>query len=139
MISSAFATRNAASQVWHYRCNIQDTDNIAQGLGVPHVFELPAIFGPGNANEGQTSYTTYNKNIVPVVMKYWIGFVRYLNPNQGKDASAPYWTTFGMPSAAGGTLRRLVLQTNQSGMERIPSEQIARCDFWKGMAIKMEQ
>ncbi|KAG4025610.1 hypothetical protein MFRU_054g00390 [Monilinia fructicola] len=139
MISIALTYWNNSNQVWHYRYNVQDTNNIASGLGVPHVFELPAIFGPGNTNEGSTSYTTYNKNIVPVVMKYWISFVRSLSPNPGKDASAPHWPTMGTSSAAGGTLRRLVLQTNASVMENIPDDQLARCIFWKGLAVKMEQ
>ncbi|RAL58591.1 hypothetical protein DID88_003951 [Monilinia fructigena] len=139
MISIALTYWNDASQVWHYRYNVQDTNNIASGLGVPHVFELPAIFGPGNANEGSTSYKTYNKNIVPVVMEYWISFVRFLSPNPGKDASAPHWPTMGTSSAAGGTLRRLVLQTNASVTENIPDDQLARCIFWKGLAVKMGQ
>ncbi|ESZ91062.1 hypothetical protein SBOR_8556 [Sclerotinia borealis F-4128] len=138
-ISIALATHNDPSQVWSYRYNVLDTNNLAQGLGVPHVFELPAIFGPGNANDGPSSYTSYNANIVPVVMKYWISFVKFLSPNQGKDQSAPHWESLGSLSAAGGTLRRLLLQTNGSMVEIIPDEQLARCSFWKGLAGRMEQ
>ncbi|KAI9644493.1 hypothetical protein NHQ30_006514 [Ciborinia camelliae] len=137
-VSIARAMQNP-SQVWNYRYNVQDDNNIARGVGVPHVFELPAIFGPGNANEGPSSYTTYNANIVPVVMKYWISFIKFLDPNREKDASAPTWANMGTPSAAGGTLSRLVLQTNVSAMEIIPNDQLARCTFWKNLAVKMEQ
>ncbi|KAJ8061340.1 hypothetical protein OCU04_010403 [Sclerotinia nivalis] len=139
-ISISLATFNDPAKVWLYRYNVQDNNNIANGLGVPHVFELPAIFGPGNANDGDGgSYRTYNANIVPVVMKYWISFIKFLSPNPGKDASAPHWESMGTPSAAGGTLRRLVLQTGASAMEVIPDDQLGRCNFWRGLAGRLEQ
>ncbi|QSZ30354.1 hypothetical protein DSL72_004877 [Monilinia vaccinii-corymbosi] len=136
MISTALSL---SSPTWHYRYNVHDTHNLASGLGVPHVSELPAIFGPGNANDGTTSYTTYNAAIVPVVMKYWISFVRNLDPNPGRDGSAPRWLDMGRASAAGGTLRRLLLQTGGTVMEGFPDDLLARCYFWKALALKMEQ
>ncbi|KAM3086047.1 hypothetical protein ACMFMG_003096 [Clarireedia jacksonii] len=107
-MSLALAQYNDPYQVWNYRYNVLDTRNVAGGVGVPHTFELPAIFGLGNANDNPvSSYSTYNSEIVPVVMQYWISFVKELSPNPSKDTSAPRWESMG--AGDGSSLRRLVL------------------------------
>lgn len=59
---------------------------------MPHVSEKPAIFGPGNDGECvDCSYSAYNSSIVPVVMNYWISFMRSLDPNTHRDPTAPEW------------------------------------------------
>ncbi|KAM3074081.1 hypothetical protein ACMFMF_006105 [Clarireedia jacksonii] len=137
-MSLALAQYNDPYQVWNYRYNVLDTRNVAGGVGVPHTFELPAIFGLGNANDNPvSSYSTYNSEIVPVVMQYWISFVKELSPNPSKDTSAPRWESMG--AGDGSSLRRLVLQTNATVMETIPNDQLERCLFWKSLAVKMEQ
>ncbi|KAM0124788.1 hypothetical protein ACHAP3_010107 [Botrytis cinerea] len=139
-ISTHLATFNSATQVWFYRYNVQDAENISNGLGVPHVFELPAIFGPGNTQTGDGgSYLSYNRQVVEVTMKYWIGFVRELDPNRGKEEGAPHWENLGEASAAGGKLRRMKIETNVTAMEEIDGGLVARCNFWRGLAGRMEQ
>ena len=32
-----------------------------------------------------------------------------------------------------------MFQTNATAMGRIPQSQVARCEFWKGLALEMEQ
>lgn len=137
-MSLALAQYNDPYQVWNYRYNVLDTRNVAGGIGVPHTFELPAIFGLGNANDNPaSSYSTYNAEMIPVVMQYWISFVKELSPNPCKDPSAPRWESMG--EGGGSSLRRLVLQTNATAMETIPNDQLERCLFWKSLAVKMEQ
>jgi hypothetical protein len=34
---------------------------------------------------------TYNAHIVPIIMNYWISFVRDLSPNSHKYQEAPHW------------------------------------------------
>ncbi len=41
-------SRTAAASQWGYRYNVHDAANDAAGLGVPHLFEAAAIFGPDN-------------------------------------------------------------------------------------------
>lgn len=72
-------------------------------------------------------------------MKYWIGFVRELDPNRGKEAGAPHWENLGEVTAAGGRLRRLKIETNGTMMEEINGGLVERCNFWKGLAGRMEQ
>ena len=123
-ISLTFANRLSPYKVWNYRYNVLQANNIASGIGVPHTFESPAIFGLGNANDNKlSSYATDNADIVPVVMAYWISFVRELTPNRYKYASAPHWESFGDGKDGG---RRMVLQTNETAMEKIPMDQVDR-------------
>lgn len=87
----------------------------------------------GNANDAlSSSYSTYNAPIIPIVMDYWISFVRELSPNRYKSAAAPHWESF-------GDGRRLVLRTNATGMEVVDGAQWERCAFWEGLAGVMEQ
>jgi carboxylesterase type B len=136
-ITHTFANALSGSKVWNYRYNVLQADNVASGLGVPHTFESPAIFGLGYANNNiLSSYATYNAEIIPIVMSYWISFVRELTPNRYKDGSAPHWESFGHGKDGG---RRILLQTNGTVMEKIPADQRWRCAFWKGLAVTMEQ
>jgi acetylcholinesterase len=139
--SSATATATATSSsqpntgIWSYRYNVHDDWNTARGLGVPHVYESTAVFGPGNLGMGPSNraYCTYNAPIVPVVMNYWLSFARTLDPNVYKDPSAPEWQQWSADQT------RLVFQTNASVMERVDHGQIRRCQFWKDAAQAMEQ
>jgi acetylcholinesterase len=123
-----------SSSVWNYHYNVTSVENVAAGLGTTHTFELPAILGPGNAGDSPTdSYSSYNSEIVSVVMDYWMSFVRDLDPNTFKDPNSPVWESFGSKG------RRLLLQTNATIMENVPQDQVDRCSFWKGLAVIMEQ
>lgn len=131
IISSYISSHFSSSKVWNYRYNVQDARLIAIGLGVPHTFESPAIFGVGNAGDGygvENSYLGDNEAIVPVMMNYWISFVRSLDPNVYKYAEAPAWDSWG-----GEAGRRLMLETNRTKMEAVPEEQIEKCEFWRGL------
>lgn len=111
-VASAVAKFVDSSKIWNYRCNIHDPDMIAAGLGVPHIMELTAVFGYGNGGQEQKSFQTTNAPIIPVIMNYWISFVRTLNPNTHKVEQAPEWKTWGE-----GEGERLRLQTNSTEME----------------------
>jgi len=134
-LSLAFSTSKSPSPVWNYRYNVLQNDLVAAGLGVPHTSETPAIFGVGNtgSSDETSSYLTYNKNIVPVVMNYWISFVKSLDPNSHRHTSASQWDTFGK-----GKESRILLETNRTRMEDVPEKQVKRCEFWKRLASTME-
>lgn len=136
-IAHSFVKALRPYKVWNYRYNVLQANNVASGLGVPHTFESPAIFGLGDANDNVlSSYATDNAEIIPVVMDYWISFVRELTPNRYKSFGAPHWESFGNGTDGG---RRIVLQTNGTAMEKIPAHQVKRCKFWRGLAVTMEQ
>ncbi|KAJ5219551.1 hypothetical protein N7468_008755 [Penicillium chermesinum] len=124
----------SSDHVWNYRCNIRDPTEISEGMGVPHVFELPAIFGLNATNQAADSLATTNAAIVPVVMSYYISFVKSLNPNKFRYETAPVWNSWG-----NGTGHRLRVQTNATAMEVIPWAQAQRCSMWRALAAHMEQ
>lgn len=136
-LAEAMATFLGADRVWDYRFNVQDPSNIAAGLGVPHVMESAAIFGPGNTGGFAQSYLTTNAAIVPVTMMYMISFVRSLSPNLYKLESAPTWEAWGDVSVQRGN--RLKLQTNDTVMEQVPQDQANRCMLWRGLSTTTEQ
>ncbi|KAK0656136.1 Alpha/Beta hydrolase protein [Cercophora newfieldiana] len=118
-----------------YRYNVQDEENIASGVGVPHLFEAAAVFGPDNiGGHAKASYWTYNAPIVPVVMKYWISFVRALDPNVYRENGSPKWKEWDNKG-----MERLVLETGKSRMESVSEEERERCAFWEGLGEVLEQ
>ena len=132
-ISTSFAQYFNPLQVWNYHFNVVDATNTDNGLGVPHTFEIPAIFGPDSTSSSQSSFSTYNAAIVPIVMNYWISFVRDLDPNPRRAPQAPYWEPFL------NVKQRLLLEINSTRIELVPQDQLNRCAFWKTLAITMEQ
>jgi carboxylesterase type B len=142
-ISNSLATALSPYKVWSYRYNVHSAVLDALGLGVYHGSEILPIFGLGNVGDTpdqdlETGYSTYNADIVSVIMNYWISFVRDLSPNRHKYANAPHWESFGDGKNGG---RRIVLQSNgtKSVMEVVPAAQVQRCAFWKELAVIMEQ
>ncbi|KAJ5469255.1 hypothetical protein N7539_008873 [Penicillium diatomitis] len=133
-MASSMAYYFSPSQVWNYRFNVLDPEQVANGLGVPHVFELPAIFGLGNAGGSPGAYANINAEIVPLTMDYTISFVRALDPNVYRYSSAPLWQSWG-----DGQGRRLKIQTGSTEMEPVPQDQVDRCALWKKLAPSSEQ
>jgi acetylcholinesterase len=122
-------------RVWGYRYNVVDRINAALGAGVPHIWESWAIFGPDSLNGvggGPVSYYTYDAPIVPVVMNYWISFVRTLDPNALRYPSAPVWENWG------DAKQRLMFDVGNTTMETTPDDLLDRCDLWRGLASVME-
>ncbi|KAI0135954.1 alpha/beta-hydrolase [Hypoxylon sp. NC0597] len=144
-VLSSYAQRLNSSRIWGYRYNVYDAINAAQGLGVPHVFEAWAVYGP-NSQKGvggaPKSYYSYASDVVHPLMDYWISFVRTLNPNTLRTPSAPAWESWD----TGEVGRRLLMEAGNSStkggnftMEMVPAEQRARCEFWKRLAPTTQQ
>ncbi|KAI9042436.1 uncharacterized protein KD926_005514 [Aspergillus affinis] len=131
-IAASIARYLSPAHVWNYRVNVQDPPSLAEGLGVPHTIEVPAIFGPGYTGQG-SYYETVNAAVVPVIMNYWVSFVRSLDPNPHRYHHAPEWHSWG--SAAGIRMR---LQTNNTAMERVPPDATRKCEFWHNLAPAMQ-
>jgi len=136
-MAAKIARNTGPDFVWNYYTNIIDQQYIALGLGVPHTIESLAIFGP---NQGGTcddcSFETYNAPIVPVVMDYFISFVKTLNPNPLASQEAPAWEPWGKGGAQGHRIR---FQTNNTAMEIVSTDQVERCTHWKELAQVMRQ
>ncbi|TKA39073.1 hypothetical protein B0A54_09670 [Friedmanniomyces endolithicus] len=140
-MSSSISKWLSSSKVWNYRYNVEDAPTVAAGLGVPHVSEKKAIYGVNNTNSADLcnypcSYSTYNAPAIPIVMSYWISFILSLDPNTYKSPAAPEWQSW---LDSDGQPQRLVIETNSSHMETVPSAQLGRCQLWKGLANVTEQ
>lgn len=137
LITRSYAQYLASNTTWSYRYAVIDPANTAQGLGTPHTFEVPAVWGVNsNAGGGGSAYETTNAPDVPLVMDYWLSFVRSLNPNTYKEAGAPTWETVG---SAESQSRLLFEGAGKAEMEKVPEDQKGRCAFWEGLAVTMEQ
>jgi acetylcholinesterase len=134
-MAASLARHSSPRMVWNWRFNVQDPTQIAQGLGVPHVFDMNAIFGTSGTNEAVYSYDASNADIIPVTMNYYISFVRALDPNPYRSNSAPEWRPWASTSGMG---RRIKLETNSTQMENIPEVQRQRCSMWKDLAVSMQ-
>jgi carboxylesterase type B len=133
LMAASMAGVFSPHQVWNYRFNVRDPTEIGNGMGVPHVFDLPAIFGIGETNEPTYSYANSNAGIIPITMDYYLSFVKVLDPNVYRNKDAPDWQPWGS-----GTGERLKLQTNMTQMETVPQSQIERCLMWKEFAADMQ-
>lgn len=134
-IAAFSASTHGNGKIFAYRYNVLDTSNAASGIGVPHVFEAAAVFGPSSLPAGAgvaSSYYTYNAPVVPVVMGYWISFVRALDPGVHRAAGAPAWGGWGEG-------QRLRIETDGSSMEGVGEAEWERCRFWEGLAGRMRQ
>ncbi|OQD75838.1 hypothetical protein PENDEC_c006G02719 [Penicillium decumbens] len=123
----------SSDRVWNYRFNVQDPTEIADGMGVPHVFDLPAIFGVGDTNEPTYFYANTNAAIIPITMDYYLSFMKALDPNKYRNETAPLWGPWGNDQG-----QRLKLQTNSTTMEEVPKEQTERCAMWMEFSAAME-
>ncbi|KAJ6111354.1 hypothetical protein N7523_007415 [Penicillium sp. IBT 18751x] len=132
-MAASMSRYSSPELVWNYRFNVRDPTELANGMGVPHVFDLPAIFGVGETNEPTYSYANTNSAIIPITMGYYLSFVKALNPNEYRNENAPVWESWG-----DGQGQRLKLETNSTKMEQVPPQQIERCAMWMKLAAAME-
>ncbi|MCJ1312796.1 hypothetical protein MMC25_006472 [Agyrium rufum] len=131
-LSDAYVN-NQDSKVWNYRYNVEDPNQLKQGLGVPHTTEVAAIWGPGYVPT-PSSYRTTNKNIVPVIQGYWTSFMRVYDPNTLRAKGTPTWDEW-----VKGKNNRLLFTANDTAMETVDKAQLERCDYIKGIALDIAQ
>jgi hypothetical protein len=112
-------------KLYAYRYNVHDAENLVQGFGVPHLFDLAAIFGPDSLPDASLSYKTYNAGVVPLMMGYWLSFVRALDPNRFRMEGAPVWE--GWNRETGG---RMLIETEGARMEATDGGERGRCEAW---------
>ena len=133
-VARAIISKTSPAAVWDYRYNVRDPANIAAGLGVPHTFEIDAVWGPGFAVNpaGSNSYTGINAAIVPIVQGYWQSFIRDLDPNTYRAPGSPMWKRFMNNDW-------LVIETNATRMARQSQEEAGRCAFWDFISPSLYQ
>lgn len=136
-ISDQYYVRNASSRVYNYHYNVTDPASERNGLGVPHVAELAAIWdlpsAPGSYKPGGP-----NVDVIPLMQAYWTSFIRFFDPNVARLPGSPIWEHWGGQSSQ----RRILIQGGHAAsstvMEVVPSDQRNRCaqlDRW-GISLR---
>lgn len=128
-----------SSTIWNYSFNVSSIENEENGLGVTHASDTAAILGPyynGVPRSASViSFTTYNAPVVPVLMDYYISFVRDLSPNTYRHSTSPVWEPF----VQEGTRQRLRIEVNATTMEDVPQPLLTNCQFWYSLANTTQQ
>ncbi|KAK7985173.1 cholinesterase [Apiospora saccharicola] len=114
---------------WNYRYDVHDPAQVKDGLGVPHVAELNAIFGPPNVNgNAPVSYLPggINAQVVPVIQAYWTSFIRTLDPNKHRYPGSAHWDRW-----TGTGQQRLLFKTEgATTMETVDHNTQQRCQYF---------
>ncbi|KAH8822044.1 Alpha/Beta hydrolase protein [Xylogone sp. PMI_703] len=137
-LSFAESMTEAGGRLYLWRDNILDPVEVAAGYIVPHTWEIQAVWGPKYSPQylalpGANSYDAggINHGIVSIVQEYWTNFAKSGNPNLPKDGSLPRWNTYGHG-------QRLRIETNATGMETVPQEDLDRCRFWSSISSQTQ-
>jgi carboxylesterase type B len=128
------ADNQTSTCTWNYRYDVEDPLQMTRGLGVPHVSEVFAIWGPGNTHGGAPpSLTTRNREIIPVIQSYWTSFIRSFDPNTYRVPGSPRWEVFTEQDQG-----RLLFQANHTRMETVPQSQRERCAYFDSIAESIQ-
>jgi len=124
------SSSGSTAKSYAYRYNVEDPDQVAQGLGVPHVVEKNAIFGAGNTPDGvPASYNSGQTNaaVIGVIQAYWTSFIRSYDPNTYKTDGSATWEEY---YSSSGLPQRLVFQTGgKTNMESLDNGLRERCSY----------
>ncbi|KAL7898272.1 Alpha/Beta hydrolase protein [Trichoderma sp. SZMC 28014] len=124
---------------WVYRWNVEDPEQMASGLGVPHTVELAALWGADYFPDAPASYHDgqINANASSAMQHYWLNFIKYYNPN-GRPTDTSNYTKW--EAWADNAQSRLTFQTGGlTEMIHVDSNLKRRCEFWStnGIALTM--
>lgn len=128
---------------WNYRYDVRDAAQVGQGLGVPHVAELAAVFGPAftGGDGGPASYAPGGPNgpVVPLIQAYWLSFIRALDPNPFRRPGAAPWLPWTAPTP-GVAPQRLLFETGgTTRMETLDAQTRERCLYLWGIGPSLSQ
>lgn len=131
--NSIFTKNNEKS--WAYRWNVEDPEQVKEGLGVPHTSELEALIGSEYTDEEPESYKPggINERVSPVLQGYWTSFMRTLDPNKCREKGTAEWKNWATDNQA-----RIVIGTGgKTNMEDIGDGLKERCDYWVKHGVDM--
>ncbi|KIW11479.1 hypothetical protein PV08_10779 [Exophiala spinifera] len=151
-ITSALA-RYGNKGNWNYRYNVEDSAQVKIGLGVPHIVELGAIWGPTNVHgSAPSSYQEGGSNhwIVPLIQGYWTSFIRALDPNVYRIPGSPTWDEFITAGSTGSNSetvdvdaldwRRMIFDTQDTtGMEEVSTSVRSQCQYLNSIGVSIRQ
>lgn len=123
------------TESWNYHYNVEDPEQVAEGLGVPHTVEINAIWGPQYVSgQAPVSYFSTNAGVVPVMQGYWSSFIRTFNPNTYRYSGSAEWGTWAKQG-----YQRVLIQGNGTAMETVSADQQARCAYLSSIGLQLRQ
>ncbi|KAE8141459.1 Alpha/Beta hydrolase protein [Aspergillus pseudotamarii] len=132
-MSSIYAKARINS--WNYHYAVQDPDLEESGLGVDHIVEIKAIWGPNYVTgDPPSSYFTTNAPIVPVMQGYWTSFIKTFAPNPHHYPGSPQWNTWGNEGYS-----RIFIKTNETRMEQVSEDQRECCEYLINIRPELQQ
>ncbi|TLD08894.1 uncharacterized protein PgNI_07816 [Pyricularia grisea] len=126
-----YLARDGAA-TWNYKYDVVDPADAAAGYGAWHTVNTFAFWGRSRDDSAPASYATTNKPAISLTRKYWVSFLRHLDPSKDREAGAAEWTPY---TAAGR--ERILIQTNNTHMERMSDAQALRCDVLMPMSLNL--
>ncbi|EOA89720.1 uncharacterized protein SETTUDRAFT_159305 [Exserohilum turcica Et28A] len=128
-IQNAIAAKKVPTYSYNY--DVLDPTDEANGLGAWHTVNAYSFWGV-KRTDGQDppSYFNTNAPIIPQVRSYWTSFIRNLDPNTDRVKGAAEWK----PYTGLDARERLLIQTNNTKMERMSPAQSLRCDVVRPMS-----
>ncbi|KAK0657040.1 Alpha/Beta hydrolase protein [Cercophora newfieldiana] len=136
-LNDAFVRHNVNAS-YAYRWNVEDPQQIAAGVGVPHTVEVNALFGPDNVqDEAPESYfpNGTNAKAVKVIQGCWTSFIKTFNPDGLRYGDSAHWETW-----RSSPWSRLLFNTGgATSMERIDSGLRERCEYLTSIGIALHQ
>ncbi|CAK7221989.1 hypothetical protein SBRCBS47491_004715 [Sporothrix bragantina] len=157
-LDAVAAVNKNSNNLYAYRYAMHDPDNFVFGIGTVHMMDNAAIFGPKNvACCPPSSYTPDGDNnddnddkkkgkdrdssgdrdgipgLVPVMMDYYLSFVRTFSPNTYKSPWAAEWGTWDNKS------RLVITSGSDQVMETVPDDLAERCRVWLDLADVTKQ
>ncbi|KAI0382479.1 alpha/beta-hydrolase [Hypomontagnella monticulosa] len=135
-ISSAM-TQYGVGSSYSYRYNVEDPQQMAEGLGVPHAVELSAIWGPQNSGGAPQSYLNNGTNaaVIPVIQAYWTSFIRSLDPNTYRYPGSAVWEKWDSNKQ-----NRLLFETGgKTLMEKVDTNTSSHCEYFSSIGVDIRQ
>ncbi|KAK0384680.1 hypothetical protein NLU13_8766 [Sarocladium strictum] len=133
LFMNAAISQHGQPRSYAYLWNVEDPEQVASGLGVPHTVEVKAMFAPGYPKT-QPSYEEggINAKAVHVLQAYWTSFIRTLDPNKYRLEGSARWEQWTSKSA-----ERLVFGTRGTTKMAPIGELKTRCDYWQKNGLDM--
>jgi len=136
-INNEFA-RHGVKNSYAYRYNVEDPDQIKAGVGVPHIVDITAVFGPTNI-PGRAPESYYpgkvNALAVSVMQSYWVSFITTYDPNKGRCCGSVEWKPWVEKDQ-----QRIRFDTGgRTVMEKIDNGLKKRCEYFASIGVSVRQ
>ena len=148
--NNSSSNNNSSAQVWNWRYNIlpsssqyaddpnstysNSTTAAVKNLGVSHGSELGGVWSPTAPDPqfGRIMLQSTGRAVSASIQAYWTSFMRTFDPNALAAPGTPHWDAW-----TGNN--RILFNANGTAMETVDGAQMARCAYWAGIGVGLQQ